>query len=283
MNKISYHLILINSSLKLLADQVDKLCECIEQQINGAQPPVLPHNIKNIKIKKEPQLNGKSLFAEASAVPPSVLRHNLQGIEKPSILDSVYESIKRSRKGIAFVQIQKKTGFNRRQVANAIYKLKEKDMIIRMPTPDPENNANIWMNADESEMKGIELELKFAPIESILLTATYSNLLDADSLTLMPATTASFSLNYNHKYFNFNINGIYRSEMDLLKEDDLMNNREAYAIFNTTLFVNISKNLKLKTSVRNLFDKEYYTYSINRLPGIINRGRTYTVGVVYDF
>jgi Fic family protein len=101
-------------------DQIEKLCECIEQQVDGVPSPVLGC---------DPQ---QSSFAKASADKPSSFAEATLRRPEQSIINSVYESIKRPRKGIAFVQIQKKTGFNRRQVANAIYKLKERGMITAL-------------------------------------------------------------------------------------------------------------------------------------------------------
>ncbi len=101
MNKLSYHLILVNSSLRVLTDQVDQLRECIE--MHNTKPLLLP--VQNKKRMDKPKL------------------------KKQSIQNSIYEKIKQSHKSISFVQIQEKTGFNRIQIANAIYKLKKRNMI----------------------------------------------------------------------------------------------------------------------------------------------------------
>ncbi len=101
LNKLSYHLILIQSSLRLLTDHIDQLNKIIEEDKTKAL--LIP--VQNYKSAGNP-------------------------IPETSIINSVYENIKRSRKGIAFMQIQKKTGFRRKQIANAVYKLKKGDMII---------------------------------------------------------------------------------------------------------------------------------------------------------
>ncbi len=127
MNKLSYHLILVNSSLRVLNDQIDQLCDCIERQIEGTPHPALQGNGQNIKVINKPQLNKQSAFDETSSGNQKFYE-KIQN-EKKSIMDLVYESIKRSRKGIVFVKIQEKTGLNRKQIANAIYKLKCRNII----------------------------------------------------------------------------------------------------------------------------------------------------------
>jgi predicted Rossmann fold nucleotide-binding protein DprA/Smf involved in DNA uptake len=46
-----------------------------------------------------------------------------------SVLDTVYEAIRRSRKGISIAQLKDKTHLNARQLSNALYKLSKKGMI----------------------------------------------------------------------------------------------------------------------------------------------------------
>ncbi len=113
MNKLSYHLILVNSSLSVLIDQVNQMCKCAES------------TVMDVSVNRDPPSalgcnKQKASFAEASAGRPK---------HETSIQNSVYEKIIRTRKDITFVQIQKKTGFNRKQIANAIYKLKKRNMI----------------------------------------------------------------------------------------------------------------------------------------------------------
>ncbi len=120
MNKLSYHLILVNSSLRVLADQIEQLCECIEGQVDSNPPPVQLGD--QIIYKRHSIFLGDENLKKINKI--------IKGRNMQSIQNSVYEKIKRSRKGIAFVQIQKRTGFNKKQIANAIYKLKKRNMIV---------------------------------------------------------------------------------------------------------------------------------------------------------
>ncbi len=129
MNKLSYHLILVNSSLRVLIDQIEQLHKCIESSFTEASQRS-NYLLTTSKTSKKREFK--------SSNPHPVLRRSMQEASKAettsrrpkkSIIYAVYESIKRSRKGITTSQIQKKTGLNKRQIANAVYKLNKKDMI----------------------------------------------------------------------------------------------------------------------------------------------------------
>ncbi|MCD4788028.1 MAG: hypothetical protein K8R09_07400 [Desulfobacterales bacterium] len=47
-----------------------------------------------------------------------------------TVIDSVFEVIKRSRKGATIVNLKEKTGFDSRQLSNALYKLSKRGMIV---------------------------------------------------------------------------------------------------------------------------------------------------------
>lgn len=49
-----------------------------------------------------------------------------------SVLATVYDVIKRSRKGVNIAKIKEKTGFEARQISNALYKLTKKGQIKSM-------------------------------------------------------------------------------------------------------------------------------------------------------
>jgi len=46
-----------------------------------------------------------------------------------SVLDRVYQVVRRSRKGVSIAQLKEKTGLNARQISNALYKLSTKGMV----------------------------------------------------------------------------------------------------------------------------------------------------------
>lgn len=49
--------------------------------------------------------------------------------KKDTVLDSVYDSIKRSRNGVTIPSLRSKTGLGARQLSNALYKLTKKKLI----------------------------------------------------------------------------------------------------------------------------------------------------------
>jgi len=50
-------------------------------------------------------------------------------VRKDTVLDSVLEAIKRSRKGISIAQLKQKTALGDRQLSNALYKLTKKGIV----------------------------------------------------------------------------------------------------------------------------------------------------------
>jgi DNA-binding transcriptional ArsR family regulator len=62
--------------------------------------------------------------AAAKKAPGGVAR-----VRRDTVLDSVFETIKRSRSGISISQLKKKTDLGDRQLSNALYKLTKKGMV----------------------------------------------------------------------------------------------------------------------------------------------------------
>ena len=50
-------------------------------------------------------------------------------VRRDTVLDSVFEAIKRSRTGISIAQLKKKTDLGDRQLSNALYKLTKKGVV----------------------------------------------------------------------------------------------------------------------------------------------------------
>ena len=145
-------------------------------------------------------------------------------------------------------------------------------------------------NLSDAKTKGLEFELKCSPVKELLLGVTYLHFLDPDKDVLfVPANSGSVNINYHTGPINWNINGLYRESHKLVPTQD------DYWVFNTALYVKLADNLRLKGVIYNLADEEYYTF--DRLltrkgteaatgapigfdeEGIINRGRTFTIGI----
>jgi predicted Rossmann fold nucleotide-binding protein DprA/Smf involved in DNA uptake len=50
-------------------------------------------------------------------------------VRRDTVLDAVYDAIKRSRNGISIAQLKKKTDLGDRQLSNALYKLTKKGVV----------------------------------------------------------------------------------------------------------------------------------------------------------
>jgi len=101
MKKLQNQLKNVSKSLAALADRVDKISE----QISQAQP------------SKKSAPAGRSAAKKGAAAGGT------------TVLDSVYDVIKRSKKGVTVSQLKEKTDLNARQLSNALYKLSKKGQV----------------------------------------------------------------------------------------------------------------------------------------------------------
>ena len=105
MKKLQDQLKSISKSLVTLSKQVEK----ISKQAGKLQPPKKKAPAKKVKTSPRKKTgSGKSM----------------------SVIDSVFDVVKRSRKGTTIATLKEKTGFDSRQLSNALYKLSKRDMIL---------------------------------------------------------------------------------------------------------------------------------------------------------
>ena len=102
MKKIEIQLKTVSKSLAALSKQVDKL----SQQVAKAPPAK-----KTAPAKKK---SGAGKAAPAGG---------------KTLLDAVFDVIKRTKKGVTVAQLKQKTNLNARQLSNALYKLSKKDQV----------------------------------------------------------------------------------------------------------------------------------------------------------
>ncbi len=103
MKKIQTELNAVSKSLAALTKKVEKLA----QQAAAAQP-----------AKKS-----------APAPKASVKRAKAAAAGGKTVLDTVYDVIKRSKKGVSVTQLKQKTDLDSRQLSNALYKLSKKGQV----------------------------------------------------------------------------------------------------------------------------------------------------------
>ena len=114
MKKLQDLLNSISKSLVALSKQVEK----ISKQAGRLQPakPAKPAKKKAPAKKAKTSSNKNSKKAV--------------GGKHTTVIDSIFEVIKRSRKGATIVTLKEKTGFDSRQLSNALYKLSKRGMIV---------------------------------------------------------------------------------------------------------------------------------------------------------
>ena len=106
MNNLQSQLKTISKSLTALSKQVEKLSNQIQK----------PQAVKKAAAKK-PVAAKKTV---AKKVAPAGGK---------TVLDTVFDVIKRSKKGVSVAQLKTKTQLDARQLSNALYKLSKKGMV----------------------------------------------------------------------------------------------------------------------------------------------------------
>ena len=107
MSKLQTQLKTVSKSLTALSKQVEK----ISKQVDKLQP-------------------AKKAAAKSKAAParrPAAKKAT--GAKGKSLLDTVFDTIKRSKKGVTVAQLQKRTKLDARQLSNALYKLSKKGQV----------------------------------------------------------------------------------------------------------------------------------------------------------
>jgi len=100
MKNLQSQLKTVSKNLAALSKQVEKLSSQVEK----------PKAVKKTAVKK----------ATAKRAAPAGGK---------TVLDTVFDAIKRSKKGVTVTQLKTKTKLNPRQLSNALYKLSSKGMI----------------------------------------------------------------------------------------------------------------------------------------------------------
>jgi len=103
MKKIQSELNAVSKSLAALTKKVEKLA----RQAAAAQPAK-----KAASVSKAPAKKAKAAAAGGKTV-----------------LDTVYDVIKRTKKGVTVTQLKQKTNLDSRQLSNALYKLSKKGQV----------------------------------------------------------------------------------------------------------------------------------------------------------
>jgi len=107
MQKIQTQLKAITKTLLGLSEKLQKVTDQFEA-LRATKPAAAP-KVKPVRAKK-------------SRAKAAVAAKEITG-SKSTVLDTVFETIKKSRKGITIAKLKDKTNLGTRQVSNALYKL----------------------------------------------------------------------------------------------------------------------------------------------------------------
>jgi predicted transcriptional regulator len=105
MKNLQSQLKTVSKSLAALSKQVEKLSSQVEKPKAVKKTVAKKTAVKKATVKKAAPAGGKT------------------------VLDTVFDAIKRSKKGVTVTQLKTKTQLNARQLSNALYKLSNKGMV----------------------------------------------------------------------------------------------------------------------------------------------------------
>nr|WP_262896705.1 TonB-dependent receptor [Fulvivirga marina] len=148
---------------------------------------------------------------------------------------------------------------------------------VALPVDAPNNPLLVpsFYNLDEDvNTSGIEVAAILKPVESLSLTATYTQLMD--DYAYMPENMVSARLNYRFGLFNLNLNGIYHGKISEVS------NQSNYTVVNGKLGMTID-NLTVFGRVSNITDELYRTPTTLSDAGVVNRGRIAALGLKLTF
>ena len=117
MKKIKDPLKTIAKSLLSLSKKVEKIAKQVDALMPSKPVPAAKKTVAKKTVAKKTAAKKKPPAAKVA--PPKQL----------AVLDSVFDSIKRAKKGVTVAQIKEKLDLNAKQLSNALYKLSKKGKI----------------------------------------------------------------------------------------------------------------------------------------------------------
>jgi predicted Rossmann fold nucleotide-binding protein DprA/Smf involved in DNA uptake len=117
MKKIKDPLKTIAKSLLSLSKKVEKIAKQADALMPSKPVPAAKKAVAKKTVAKKTAAKKKPPAAKVA--PPKQL----------AVLDSVFDSIKRAKKGVTVAQIKEKLDLNAKQLSNALYKLSKKGKI----------------------------------------------------------------------------------------------------------------------------------------------------------
>lgn len=109
----------LKDQLKAVAKELGKISKQVEK--------VAAQVVKQAKVKPTAKKKvAKKAAAKKAAPKKKVVKKTAK---KSTVLDAVYDVVRRARNGATIAQLKQKTGLNPRQLSNALYKLSTRGKI----------------------------------------------------------------------------------------------------------------------------------------------------------
>jgi predicted transcriptional regulator len=121
MKKIKAQLKTLSKSMAAISKQVEK----ITNQVDKLQAPKKAAPAKKAVAKKKA---AKKKVVKKKAVKKAAAKKAAPA-KQVTMLDAVFDVIKRTKKGVTVTQLREKTKLDSRQLSNALYKLTKKGVI----------------------------------------------------------------------------------------------------------------------------------------------------------
>lgn len=130
MKSVQKELTAITTALSSLVQQVENLAAAIDADAAAAPEKKAKAPAKKAKpVAKRANASPKKRAAKKKSAPSSAKAKPVAAPKGETMLDNILGMISRSRKGITVAQLKKRTGLEKRQVSNALYKLSNKGQI----------------------------------------------------------------------------------------------------------------------------------------------------------
>lgn len=118
----------ITAQLKTLSKSLDTISKKVEKLIQDADKLQAPKKAAPAKKTAAKKTAAKKAAAKKTAAKKAAAKKAAPA-QQVTMLDSVFDIIKRTKKGVTVAQLKEKTKLNSRQLSNALYKLTKKGKI----------------------------------------------------------------------------------------------------------------------------------------------------------